>query len=163
MIELAKDKNNKTNAVRILERAKINFEVIYYESDGFMDGVSIAEKLNADIHSTFKTLVTVGKSKNYYVFAVPVAKELDLKKAAACVGEKSVEMIHVNDILDITGYIRGGCSPIGMKKQFKTVVDESALEFEKIMFSGGKRGVQIKMSPEDLKKVINCEFINIIV
>lgn len=160
---MAKDKNNKTNAVRILERAKVDFEAIYYESDGFMDGLSIAEKLGADPESTFKTLVTVGKSKNHYVFVIPVSKELDLKKAALCVGEKSVDMIHVNDILDVTGYIRGGCSPVGMKKQFRTVFDKSALNFEKIMFSGGKRGIQIKMSPHDLKKVINCEFENIIV
>lgn len=163
MIYLAKDKCNKTNAIRILEKNKIDFETIYYESDGFMDGISIAEKLGKSSDSTFKTLVTIGKSRSFYVFVVPVAKELDLKKAAACVNEKSIDMIHVNDILSITGYIRGGCSPIGMKKQFKTVFDISALEFDKIMFSGGKRGIQIVVSPSDLKKVINCEFENIIV
>ncbi len=160
---MAKDKINKTNAVRILEQAKVDFEVIYYESEGFLDGVSIAEKLGADVNSTFKTLVLVGKSKNYYVFVVPVACELDLKKAASSVNEKSVDMIHVNDILSVTGYIRGGCSPIGMKKQFRTVIDKTALDFDRIMFSGGKRGVQVKMSPRDIEKVIKCEFNNIIV
>lgn len=157
-----KDKN-KTNAVRILENAKVWFEVIYYESKDFMDGVSVAEKLGADTKAVFKTLVTVGKSKNYYVFVIPVSFELDLKKAALCVGEKYIEMINVNDILKITGYIRGGCSPIGMKKQFRTVFDSSALELDEIMFSGGRRGVQIKMHPNDINKVINCEFFNIIV
>lgn len=157
-----KDKN-KTNAVRILENANVWFEVIYYESEGFMDGISVAEKLGADTKSVFKTLVTAGKSKNYYVFVIPVSFELDLKKAASYVGEKYIEMIHVNDILKITGYIRGGCSPIGMKKQFRTVFDSSALEFDEIMFSGGRRGVQIKMHPNDINKVINCEFFNIIV
>ena len=157
-----KDKN-KTNAVRILESAKVWFEVIYYESDGFLDGVSVANKLGEDPRSVFKTLVTCGKSKNYYVFVLPSASELDLKKAAGIVGEKYVEMIKVDDILKITGYIRGGCSPIGMKKQFRTVFDKSALNFDKIMFSGGRRGVQIKMHPFDINKVINCEFFNIIV
>jgi len=158
---MAKD-NNKTNALRLLDRAKIDYKALFYDCDDFLDGVSIAERLNESVASTFKTLVTVGKSKNYFVFVVPVAKELDLKKAAKAVGEKSVEMIHVNDILKVTGYIRGGCSPFGMKKQFMTVFDISAFDFDFIMFSGGRRGVQIKMNPKDIEKVIKCSFENIV-
>lgn len=159
---MSKDKNIKTNAVRFLERAGVDFEAIYYEGDEFLDGVSIAEKLNQPKEITFKTLVTIGKSKTNYVFVIPVAEELDLKKAAAAVNEKSVEMISVKDILKTTGYIRGGCSPIGMKKQFVTVFDASALEHRKICFSGGRRGVQIKMQACDIEKIIKCSFENII-
>ncbi len=153
---------NKTNTVRILERAGVDFKPIYYECDEFLDGISIANRLGEPMESTFKTLVTVGKTKNHYVFVVPVDKELDLKRAAAAVGEKSVEMINVKDILNVTGYIRGGCSPIGMKKQFVTVFDASALKLDEIMFSGGKRGVQVKIKTSDILKVINCSFENII-
>ena len=153
---------NKTNAIRILERAKVSFKPLYYDCDEFLDGVSIANRLNEPADTTFKTLVTIGKTKNHYVFVLPVDKELDLKRAAASVGEKSVEMINVKDILSITGYIRGGCSPIGMKKQFTTVFDSSALKYDEIMFSGGKRGVQIKIKTADISKVINCSFENII-
>lgn len=159
---MSKNKNIKTNAVRLLERSGVDFEAIYYEGDEFLDGVSIAEKLNQPKEITFKTLVTIGKSKTNYVFVIPVAEELDLKKAAAAVNEKSVEMINVKDILKTTGYIRGGCSPIGMKKQFVTVFDSSALEHREICFSGGKRGVQIKMQACDIEKIIKCSFENII-
>lgn len=152
----------KTNAVRILDSKKMAYELLNYECDEFMDGVSIAEKLGQSLDETFKTLVTQGKSRNYFVFVIPVDKELDLKAAARAVGEKSVEMIHVKDINKITGYIRGGCSPIGMKKQFETIIHSTALSYDKIMFSGGRLGTQIKMSPMDLAQLINAKFENIV-
>ncbi len=152
----------KTNAMRILEKNKLEYKEHLYECKEFMDGVSIAQKLGQAPEKTFKTLVTVGKSKKYYVFVLPVAEELSLKKAAASVGEKSVEMIYVKDITAITGYVRGGCSPIGMKKQFETVIDESAKGFKTIMFSGGRLGAQIEMSPVSLAELINAKFADII-
>ncbi len=152
----------KTNAVRILDSNKLSYELLNYDCSEFMDGVSIAEKLGQSYDETFKTLVTKGKSGNYFVFVIPVDRELDLKAAAKAVGEKSVEMIHVKDINTITGYIRGGCSPIGMKKQFETVIDISAKAFDRIMFSGGRLGTQIKMSPLDLANLIGAKFENII-
>lgn len=155
-------KHIKTNAVRILERAGIRFEVIAYESDGFMDGVSVAEKLGQNPDEVYKTLVTENKTHENFVFVLPVAKELDLKKCAASVGQKSLEMIYVKDITRITGYVRGGCSPIGMKKQFKTVIDISAAERESMFVSGGKLGFQIKINPKDLAELINAEFIDIL-
>lgn len=158
---MAKEKT-KTNAVRISERAKIDFEVINYESDGFMEGTAIAEKLGQPLEQTFKTLVTKGKPGQFFVFAVPVAEELDLKKAAKAVGQKSVEMLPVKDLLGVTGYVRGGCSPIGMKKAFKTVIHESAKGFERIMFSGGRLGTQLKMSPHSLAELVDAEFADII-
>lgn len=158
---MSKDKNNKTNAMRIIERKKLKYEAIFYESDGFLDGITIADKLEKPRNMVFKTLVTEGKSREYFVFVLPVEKELDLKKAAKTVGEKSVEMINVNDILKVSGYIRGGCSPIGMKKEYKTVVDSSALGLDEIMFSGGKRGLQLVMNPNDLKTATDCSFADI--
>lgn len=151
-------KQVKTNAVRILDSKKLKYELLNYESDGFTDGVSVAKKLGQSCDETFKTLVTKGRSGNFFVFVIPVDKELDLKMAARAVSEKSVEMIAVADINKVTGYIRGGCSPIGMKKQFETVIDVSAKEFEKIMFSGGRPGTQIKMSPAELANLINAKF-----
>lgn len=151
----------KTNAVRILETAGIPFEVNLYDSNGFMDGVSVAEKLGQNPENVYKTLVTENKAHEHFVFVVQVAKELDLKKCAAAVGQKSLEMIHVKDITKVTGYIRGGCSPIGMKKQFKTVIDASARDKEQIIFSGGKLGVQIKMNPSDLAELISADFADI--
>lgn len=130
----------KTNAMRILEREKIPYTMHTYDAGGKIDGVSVAEKTGIDARRVFKTLVTQGKSKSYYVFVIPVAAELNLKAAAAAVGEKSVEMIHVKDINAVTGYIRGGCSPVGMKKQFKTVIDSSAKDFDNLVVSGGKIG-----------------------
>lgn len=153
----------KTNAMRFLEKNKIPHREVLYESQGFMDGVSIAEKLGEPLGKTFKTLVTEGRSKNYYVFVVPVAEELDLKKAAAAVGEKSVAMIPVKDLTKITGYVRGGCSPLGMKKQFKTVIHQSALEQETILFSGGRLGAQIELAPDYLRELIGAEFLDITV
>ncbi len=155
-------KDIKTNAMRILDKNKIEYKEHLYECKEFMDGVSIAEKLGQPPEKTFKTLVTVGKSKKYYVFVLPVGDELSLKKAAASVGEKAVEMIYVKDITAITGYVRGGCSPIGMKKQFQTVIHESAKEFETIMFSGGRLGAQIETSPISLSELINAKFADII-
>lgn len=154
-------KDIKTNAMRILDKNKIDYKEHLYDCKEFMDGVSIAEKLGQPLEKTFKTLVTVGKSKKYYVFVIPVAEELSLKKAASSVGEKSVEMIHVKDITAITGYVRGGCSPIGMKKQFETIICESAKDFETIMFSGGRLGAQIEMNPISLAELINAKFADI--
>lgn len=155
-------KEVKTNAMHFLDKNKIDYKMHLYESDGFMDGVSVAQKLNQPLEQTFKTLVAQGKTKNYYVFVIPVAEEADMKKAAKSVGEKSVEMIHVKDLTAITGYVRGGCSPIGMKKQFPTVIHESAKGQETIMISGGRLGSQIELSPEALAKAVRAEFADII-
>lgn len=143
-------KEVKTNAMRILEKQKIPYTFQTYECSTFTDGMETVRQLGLDEKEVFKTLVAVGKSGNYFVFVIPVAKELDLKKAARAVGEKSVELIHVKDITKITGYVRGGCTSVGMKKQFPTVVHESALENEKIWVSGGRIGLQIQLSPKDL-------------
>lgn len=155
-------KKSKTNAMRILESKKIDFEIINYEVDENIDGVSVANKVGLDLNIVFKTLVTVGADKNNYVFVIPVNRELDLKKAAKSVKVKKIEMIHVKDIKKLTGYIRGGCSPIGMKKLFKTVVDSSAMEFNQIYVSGGKLGAQIKISPKDLIEIINGDICDLV-
>ena len=126
-----------------------------------MDGLQIADKLSLPYEQVYKTLVTVGSSKNYFVFVIPIAEELDMKKAAKSVGEKSVEMIHVKDINAITGYIRGGCTAIGMKKQYVTRIDESAQALEKMIVSGGKLGMQLELAPQDLAKAANAEFADI--
>lgn len=154
-------KEIKTNAMRFLDKHKIEYELIQYGCDEFVDGLKTADICGIPYEQSFKTLVTVGKSGNYYVFVIPIHKEVDLKKAAKVVGEKSVEMIHVKDILKITGYVRGGCSPIGMKKQFKTVFDDSAVNFEKIVVSGGRIGSSLKVSPQALSAVIGGEFASI--
>lgn len=149
----------KTNAMRMLEKAKINYEFHEYDhDDGAIDGVSVAAKLGQDPARVFKTLVTQGASKNFYVFVIPVAEELDLKKAAKSVGEKNVSMLHVADLLKTTGYIRGGCSPIGMKKQFGTVIDSTAQQYETIMVSAGRIGAQVELAPNDLVKVTRARF-----
>lgn len=153
----------KTNAMRILDKNKIDYEVITYDiSDDKIDGVSVAEKTGQDVKEVYKTLVTQGLSKEFYVFVIPVAEELDLKKAAKVAGEKKVEMIHVKDITKYTGYIRGGCSPVGMKKLYKTFIHEDAKVLEKICVSGGKKGLQIKLEPKDLIESINGQFADII-
>lgn len=154
-------KETKTNAMRILDRAKLSYIEHTYECDGFLDGVTIAERLGQPRERTFKTLVTIGKSRKNYVFVLPVAEELNLKAAAAVVGEKSVEMINVKDITAVTGYVRGGCSPIGMKKQFRTVIDASAEQFDTIIFSGGRLGAQIEMNPKELAALIGADFCDI--
>ena len=155
---MAKDKEIKTNAMRILDKNKVSYRINTYECEEFHDGVSIANMLGQYPDMTFKTLVTQGKSKNFFVFVIPVNREIDLKAAAASVNEKSVEMIHVKDINKITGYIRGGCTPIGMKKQFVTVVDNAAKNFDEIIISGGRIGSQIFLAPDDLIKVTGAKY-----
>ncbi|ELC8433567.1 Cys-tRNA(Pro) deacylase [Clostridium perfringens] len=156
---MAKDKKLKTNAMRILDSKKVSYEMLSYESeDGKIDGISVAHKIGVDEKNVFKTLVAQGTSKELYVFVIPVAEELDLKNAAKIAGEKKVEMIAVKDIMKYTGYIRGGCSPIGMKKNYKTFIHESAEDLDFIIFSAGKIGHQIKMNPKDLLSVVEGEF-----
>lgn len=159
---MAKEKNIKTNAMRILEKKKIPFKVNYYDCDEFIDGIHIADKLSQSYDVSFKTLVAVGKSKENYVFVLPVDKELDLKKAAKSVGEKSVELLHVKDIKNVTGYIRGGCTAIGMKKQFRTVIHSSCLDKSEIIISGGALGIQLFLTPEDFLSAANAQADNII-
>ena len=152
----------KTNAIRILEQRKIKFIIYNYSNTGAISGAQVAEVLKEDPKAVFKTLVTVGKSGNHYVFLVPVLLELDLKKCAAVVDEKNIEMVKSKELLQLTGYIHGGCSPIGMKKFFKTVIDKSAVNCDKIIFSGGKIGYQIETNLEELKKVIYFELNDIV-
>jgi Cys-tRNA(Pro)/Cys-tRNA(Cys) deacylase len=153
----------KTNVMRILEKAKINYTAHEYpHGKEAVDGVSVAKLLGQNPECVFKTLVTKGVSGGYFVFVVPVAEELDLKKAAKSVGEKSVEMIHVKDILKVTGYIRGGCSPIGMKKQYTTVFHESCLENPNIIVSAGKIGYQIDLEPKTLIEFTGGKYADII-
>lgn len=160
---MAKIKLIKTNAMRILDAKKVSYEVITYESnDGKIDGVSVANKIGADEAHVFKTLVAQGTSKELYVFVIPVAEELNLKEAAIISGEKKVEMIHVKDIMKHTGYIRGGCSPIGQKKEYKTFIHESAIELDYIIISAGKVGYQIKMNPTDLINIVSGKYENLI-
>ena len=159
---MAKQKEVKTNAMRILESMKIDFTHLTYECKEFEDGIQIADMLGLPHEKVYKTLVTVGNSKNYFVFVIPIAEELDLKKAAKSVGEKSVAMIHVKDINAITGYIRGGCTAIGMKKQFVTRLDESAKSQETIIVSGGRIGSQIELKPDDLLRACKGEYADII-
>ena len=147
----------KTNAMRILERAGAEYKVHTYEG-GALSGKEVAAALGQDPERAFKTLVTVGSPRKYYVFVIPVAAELDLKAAAAAVSEKSVEMLHVKDLERTTGYIRGGCSPIGMKKAFRTVIDASAKDLETIVVSGGKIGFQMELAPADLLRAANATF-----
>lgn len=145
----------KTNVMRIFEQAKIPYKAWYYENkDGKIDGISVAHKLGENVEQVFKTLVTRGADHNFYVFAVPVAMELNLKAAAKSVGVKSVEMIHVSEINKVTGYIRGGCSPIGMKKQYRTVIDSSCMRYNTILVSGGRIGTQVEVDPRQLLNFI---------
>lgn len=155
---MAKEKEVKTNVMRILDKNKISYEAFSYEVDEFVDGIHCADAIGAPHDQSFKTLVAQGRSKEYYVFVLPIEKEVDLKTAAKAVGEKSVEMIHVKDINKITGYIRGGCSPLGMKKQYKTVIDESALSYDWIYVSGGRIGSTVKVSPGDLASLCKAVF-----
>lgn len=146
-------KEVKTNAMRLLDRARVAYSVNLYECDEFVDGVHIADMLAQPRERSFKTLVAAGKSGGHYVFVIPVADEVDLKKAAAAVGEKSVSLVPVKEINALTGYIRGGVSPLGMKKAFPTVVDATAGEFSEIIISGGRLGAQIFLAPSDLLRV----------
>lgn len=157
-----KDKRNKTNAMRILERTGVDFRVETYECEDFIDGIHLADQLGQSYEQSFKTLVMQGKSREYYVFVVPIAEEVDLKKAAKVVGEKSLEMVPVKEINAVTGYIRGGCTAIGMKKQYDTVIHNSAKDFEQIIVSGGKLGTQIFLAPDDLCRVTGGRFADIL-
>ncbi len=150
-------KEEKTNVMRILDQKKVEYKSYNYLQTGAVNGMEVAEALDEDPGMVFKTLVTVGKSKTNYVFVVPVNKELNLKKAAHSVGEKSIEMIKQKELLPLTGYVHGGCSPIGMKKQFSTTIDRSAENYGRIIFSAGKIGYQVEVSLEDLKKVIRYQ------
>lgn len=154
-------KDNKTNAMRMLDKLKIPYTSHTYECENFVDGVQIAELLGEDTAITFKTLVTVGKSGKYFVFCLPVDMEMDLKKCARAVGEKALTPVHVKDILAVTGYIRGGCSPIGMKKPYRTVIHESAGGLERIIVSGGRLGLQLELAPDDLVKACSGELADI--
>ncbi len=151
----------KTNVMRILDKAKIDYKHYTYDGDGTTTGVEVAAMLGQNPKKVFKTLVTVGKSKNYYVFVIPVEKELNLKLAATSVGEKSIEMIKSKDLLAVAGYIHGGCSPIGMKKKYKTTIDVQAEECDTIIFSAGKIGYQVELSLADLEKVVDFQISNV--
>ncbi|MPM58060.1 Cys-tRNA(Pro)/Cys-tRNA(Cys) deacylase YbaK [bioreactor metagenome] len=152
----------KTNVMRLLDKAKVEYESHCYADTNAISGIEVANVLNQNPKQVFKTLVTVSETNKYYVFLVPVADELDLKKAANSVNEKAVKMIKSKDLLNITGYIHGGCSPIGMKKSFITTINESAASFDTIIFSAGKIGYQVEVSLEELRKVITLNLSDLI-
>ncbi len=152
----------KTNAMRILDSNNVVYQEKILDIKEALDGVTCANMLGVELERTFKTLVTVSKSKNFYVFVVPVAEKLSLKKAASAVGEKDLSMLPQKDLLGLTGYVHGGCSPIGMKKVFRTVFDETAILYDKIIFSGGKIGYFIEINPHDVDKVISVSFKDVI-
>lgn len=154
-------KQEKTNVMRLLEQKKIPYEMHDYSESGAIAGEDVASVLGETPEQVFKTLVTVGKSKQNYVFLVPVCGELNLKKAAKAVGEKSIEMIKAKELLPLTGYVHGGCSPIGMKKFFPTTIDETALLYDKIFFSAGKIGCQVEIATDDISKIIDVKFCDI--
>lgn len=143
-------KEAKTNAMRILDKKGIHYKTLTYECKDFTDGVSMAEAEGVPVEQTFKTIVTLGRSGEHYVLVIPVAEEIDLKKAAAACGEKSLEMVHVKDLFALTGYVRGGCSPVGMKKQFVTILDSSAEAYPEIYISGGRIGLSLCLAPSDI-------------
>ena len=159
---MSKHKEEKTNVMRTLEQKKIAYTPHEYPADGPVDGVSVASYLNQDPEQVFKTLVTKGAGGGYYVFDIPVAENLDLKKAAKAVGEKSIAMLPQKELLPLTGYIHGGCSPIGMKKPFPTVLHESAADCETIYVSAGKIGYQVQLSPGDLQKMLPLKLCDVI-
>ena len=152
----------KTNALRTIEKAGMAHRFITFDCEGALSGTEVAEKLGEDPDRVFKTLVTCAKSGTHYVFMVPVACELDLKKAAAAVGEKTVAMIKSKELLPLTGYVHGGCSPIGMKTQFHTTIDETAQLYDTIFFSGGRIGCQVELSPDDLDALVGLTYADII-
>ncbi|MBR4332202.1 MAG: Cys-tRNA(Pro) deacylase [Clostridia bacterium] len=156
-------KQEKTNVMRTLERLKIPYQEHYYGGTEAISGVEVAAVLGEDPRQTFKTLVTVAKSKTNYVFMIPVAEELDLKKAAAAAGEKNLEMLKAKELLPLTGYVHGGCSPIGMKKQFRTFIHETAQNFDTILFSAGKIGYQVECSLDGLRRAVPVECADLIV
>ncbi len=155
---MAKQKEIKTNAMRILERMHIPFTHLTYECKEFEDGIQIADLLGLPHEKVYKTLVTVGAGKNYFVFVIPIEAELDMKAAARAVGEKSVAMIHVKEINAVTGYVRGGCTAVGMKKQYTTIVDSSAQALPSIIVSGGRIGSQIELAPDDLLRAAGAAY-----
>lgn len=160
---MSKKKETKTNAMRILDAAGVDHQIRVFEADGTMTGVEIAQMLGEEPEHVFKTLVTIGKSKEHYVFMVPVAEELDLKKAAKAAGEKSIEMVKSRELFGLTGYVHGGCSPLGMKKFFTTFIDETCILFDTILFSGGRIGTQVEMSFDDLANVIDITPVDLVV
>lgn len=155
-------KEVKTNAMRILDRQKIPYEYQEYVCDEFTDGVQVADQLGYDHSLVYKTIVTTGKTGQHYVFVIPIEEEIDFKKAAKVVGEKSLEMLHLKDLTKVTGYVRGGCTAIGMKKQFPTVIQESAKGLVSMYVSGGKLGMQLKLAPLDLQCASNAIFADVI-
>ena len=160
---MAKNKEEKTNVMRTLEQKKIPYTAFSYDPDGPIDGVSVAAETGLDAASVFKTLVTKGASGAYYVFDIPVAENLDLKKAAKAVGEKSIAMLPQKELLPLTGYVHGGCSPVGMKKQFPTVFHETVELFDTICVSAGKIGAQVEVAPADLIALLGAQTADIIV
>ncbi len=161
-IHMAKN-DDKTNVMRVLDQKKVTYKPFHKELDATLTGVQIAQMNGQNPDQVFKTLVTVGKTKNHYVFVIPVGCELDLKKAAAAVGEKNIEMIPQKELLPLTGYVHGGCSPIGMKKFFTTTIDQSAEGFDTIIFSAGKVGYQVEVNPADINKVIRFQYADVTV
>lgn len=157
-----KQKEVKTNVMRILDKANIPYESITYECDAFIDGLHTAKITGAPVESSLKTLILVGKSGEYYVFVLPIAEELDLKKCAASVGEKSLSMLPPKDLLKVSGYVRGGCSPVGMKKSYITKIDASAKDFDEVYISGGRVGSTVKLSPLALAELIGAEFVDLL-
>ena len=148
--------------MRMLDRMKIPYEYETYECEDFTDGIETADKLGYDHALVYKTLVTTGKSGEHYVFVIPIEAEIDFKKAAKAVGEKSLEMLHLKNLTKVTGYVRGGCTAIGMKKQFPTVIQKDAEELTQMHVSGGKLGMQLKLAPADLKKAAKAQFADVI-
>ncbi len=148
----------KTNAIREVEAAGVPFAYRTFETEGAPSGVEVADMLGEDPDRVFKTLVTTGKSGEHYVFMIPVAEELNLKKAAQAVGEKAVTMLPLRDLLPLTGYVHGGCSPVGMKQGFRTVIDETAQLFDAILYSGGRIGCQLETAPDDLARLIGAAY-----
>lgn len=157
-----KEKELKTNVMRLLEQAGVDYNHYCYADTDAISGVEVAAAMNQPVEMVFKTLVTQAASKQYYVFVIPVAEELDLKKAASAVGEKSIAMLKQKDLLPLTGYIHGGCSPIGMKKVFTTTFHESLNDLEKVIFSAGKIGYQVELKPEDISKIVQYKTADII-
>ena len=160
---MAKHKEEKTNVMRTLEQKKIGYTAHAYDPDGPVDGVSVAQTLGQAPERVFKTLVTKGASGGYYVFDIPVAENLDLKKAAKAVGEKSVAMLPQKELLGLTGYVHGGCSPVGMKKQFPTVFHETAAQYDTVCVSAGRIGAQVECRPDDLIGLLRADTADIIV
>ena len=151
----------KTNVMRLLEQKKVPYQHFTYESEGAITGLEVAEKLGQNPAQVFKTLVTTGRSGAHYVFVIPVGAGLELKKAAKAVGEKALEMLKQKELLPLTGYVHGGCSPIGMKKAFRTTIDSSAQQFDSIIFSGGRIGLQVQLALADLARLVRFQYADV--